>query len=135
MNTCSSCDPLCDGCTDAGNTFCSACAATKYPVFNTNTCVSACTDHAANFYLDASTSTCKQCDAACASCTAAQPFNCNACSTNYKEVVGSSVANPNECVNPCIAGTYTDGNFCRGKKLLSLSLRFQLLNLHVCCCL
>lgn len=58
-NTCLGCDPLCDGCTDAGNTFCSACAATKYPVHNTNTCVTACSDHAANFYLDVSTSTCK----------------------------------------------------------------------------
>ena len=114
--TCKQCDPLCDTCTGAGNSLCSLCATNIYAVESTSTtCVATCTDHAANFFLDGSV--CKQCDVACASCTASQPFNCNACSTNYKEVVGSSVANPKECVSTCGAGTYTDGNFCRGKSL------------------
>ena len=54
-NQCSTCDPLCDGCTGAGNALCSSCQTSSYSVEGTSlTCVSDCSDHAANFYLDGS---------------------------------------------------------------------------------
>ena len=45
------CDPLCDGCTGAGNTSCSACDSSAKSVDGVpNKCVAHCSDHASNFF-------------------------------------------------------------------------------------
>ena len=128
MNQCSACHGFCDGCTNAGNTFCSACDADKYSVENTNTCVEACSDYASNYYLD--DPVCRECDDACATCGGGEAFNCVTCTGNYKEVIDSPSKDPKHCVSSCGTGTYEDGSVCRGKLLMSTSLCIELSHLH-----
>ena len=130
-NQCSGCDPLCDGCTGAGNSLCSACASSKYLIEGTTTCVTNCGDHAANFYLDGST--CKQCDGACATCGGGEAYNCDTCTSGYKEVIDSPSKDPKHCVSSCGHGTYADGAVCRGIPCSHYSLRFKLSNLYEQC--
>ena len=110
-STCKECDALCATCTGAGNELCSSCAASKYPVESTTICVSDCTDHAANFFLDASTSTCKQCDPFCASCNGPGSNACTSCAAGKYIVSGTSI-----CVTACsdhAANYYLDSTTCK----------------------
>ena len=88
-----------------------------------------CADHAANFYLD--DPTCKQCDGACATCGGGEAYNCDTCTSGFKEVIDSPSEDPKHCVSSCGHGTYTDGSACRGSLPFDSSLRFKLSNMHV----
>ena len=107
---CKQCDVLCATCTGAGNTLCSSCAVSKYAVDSTSTCVSACSNYATNYYLDSST--CRQCDALCATCFAAGNSACSTCASGKYTVDGVA----NKCVSACsdhAANFFLDGNVCK----------------------
>lgn len=107
-STCRQCDPLCATCTGAGSSSCSSCASGKYLVDGTSTCVSACSDYAANYFLDGST--CKQCDLECVTCSGSAAYNCISCIN--KEIVNSPFKDPKHCVSTCGAGLYSSGSNC-----------------------
>ena len=70
---CLACDGLCNGCTGAGNTNCSACDVSAKSIDGVaNKCVSQCSDHASNFYADSSV--CRQCNSACATCNGGNAY-------------------------------------------------------------
>ena len=109
-STCKQCDALCASCTGAGSTLCSTCATNKYLVESTTTCVSACTDYAANYFLDSTT--CKQCDPLCATCTGPASSDCSSCSGGKYTVEGVA----GKCVTACAdhaANYYLDGSICK----------------------
>lgn len=110
-STCKECDALCATCTGPDNSMCSACVASSYSVEGTNTCVSDCSHHAPNFYLDGTT--CKECDAACGTCSGDQPYNCNTCASGFKEILDSTFKDPKQCTSGCGFTTYSDGSDCR----------------------
>ena len=108
-NQCSACHPLCDGCTGPDSTSCSACASGKYAIDGTNTCVSACSDHAPNYYLDGSI--CKQCDPLCATCTGAGNSLCSTCASSIYSVQATTT-----CVSLCslyATNYFLDGTTCK----------------------
>lgn len=113
---CQSCDQLCNGCTGAGNTACSACSVDNFLVQGTSTCVAACADYAGNYFADGST--CRECNSACATCGGAEAYNCNSCAVGGVELVDSVVKDPLHCVTSCATdnGTYLDQQSnCRSK--------------------
>ena len=105
--SCLLCDALCDGCTGPGNTACIACASLNYLVEGTNTCVSACSNFAPNYFLDASV--CKPCHASCATCSAQFEYNCLSCAPGSTELTASPLKDPKHCASPCPSGEYHDG--------------------------
>ena len=111
------CDALCDGCSGAGSTACSACAASKYSVDGTSlTCVSACADAGSNYFLDGSV--CKQCDAVCATCGGPSSSECVTCASGKFEIIDSPSKNPKHCDASCGSGTFLESSHCRSESLI-----------------
>ena len=110
--TCSQCDAACDECTGAGNTACQACDSAYYPVdLHPTTCLNACTDFAANYFLDSGV--CKECASECATCSGLLNQNCISCASSHYEIVGSATANPMHCLSSCPPFYYDDAWQCK----------------------
>lgn len=65
--SCLACDPACSGCSGPSHQNCNDCAPSMLKVESTNTCVSVCSNYAANYYEDGEF--CRECDPKCATCS------------------------------------------------------------------